>query len=79
LDSVRKELKRDIEEQLASQQSVIEMLSNDNSTLKQQKAKIRCDYLQTRNELVSVKVSLLCLFTNCDYTMIIFYRENWSI
>lgn len=57
LDNVRKELKRDIEEQLASQQSVIEMLSNDNSKLKQQKAEVRCDYLKTRKELVAVKVS----------------------
>ncbi|KAI6191073.1 hypothetical protein M3Y97_00188200 [Aphelenchoides bicaudatus] len=58
LDNARLELKKEIEEQLASQQSVIEMLSNDNSKLKQQKAQVRCDYLKTRNELTSVRREL---------------------
>lgn len=59
MDNVRLELKKEIEEQLASQQSVIEMLSNDNSKLKQQKAQVRCDYLKTRNELTAVRVRIL--------------------
>lgn len=58
MDNVRLELKKEIEEQLASQQSVIEMLSNDNSKLKQQKAQVRCDYLKTRNELTAVRVRI---------------------